>query len=187
MVRTPASLLDRLRGPHDPQAWARFVELYTPLLFSWTRRLGLTDADGADLVQDVFLILLHKLPAFEYDRDRRFRGWLWTLTRNRWATLRRARGPVAPGGPDSLPEPAAPDGALEMEEAEYRGYLVGRALSLLRADFQPTTWQAFWECVACDRPAAEVAAELGLSLEAIYAARSRILRRLREELRGLLD
>ncbi len=72
-------------------------------------------------------------------------------------------------------------------EAEYREYLVRRALELMQAEFQPTTWKAFWECVTANRPAAEVAGELGLTVDAVYAAKSRVLRRLREELEGLLD
>jgi RNA polymerase sigma-70 factor (ECF subfamily) len=184
-VDTPASLLERLRGPGDRGAWARFVELYTPLLLGWAQRLGLQDADAADLVQEVFVLLLRKLPAFTYDRGLRFRGWLWTVVRNHWATLRR-RAPAPPGGLDG--EPAAEDDGLQaLEEEEYRGYLVSRALRLMKAEFQPATWQAFWQTAAAGRPAADVAAELGLTVAAVYTARSRVLRRLRQDLRGLLD
>ena len=70
--RTSASLLERLRDPSDERAWGRFVELYTPLLFSWARKLGMQDADGADLVQDVLVQLLRTLPTFRYDRHQRF-------------------------------------------------------------------------------------------------------------------
>ena len=76
---------------------------------------------------------------------------------------------------------------LEIEEEEYRRYLVRRALGLMQAEFEPATWKACWEFVVHDRPAAEVAAELGLSVNAVYLAKSRVLRRLRAELRGLLD
>jgi RNA polymerase sigma-70 factor (ECF subfamily) len=184
MESTPASLLERLRGPADAEAWARFVRLYAPLLFSWARRLGLQDADASDLVQDVFALLLRKLPTFNYDRHQRFRGWLWTVLRNRWATTKR-QGP--PAG-NALPvEVAGPDVAVEVDEVEYRRYLVGRALRLMQTDFQPATWQAFWQCAVCDRPAAEVATELRMSVAAVYAATSRVLRRLREDMSGLLD
>jgi RNA polymerase sigma-70 factor (ECF subfamily) len=187
MDTTPASLLDRLRGPHDPAAWGRFVELYTPLLFTWTRRLGVADADAADLVQDVFTLLLEKLPLFTYDRRQRFRGWLWTVVRNRSVTARRRAAAAPVNGADPFPEPAQEGDAAVAEETEYRQFLVGRALQLMQAEFQPATWQAFWQCVACDRPAAAVAAELGTTVEAVYAAKSRVLRRLRQDLRGLLD
>jgi RNA polymerase sigma-70 factor (ECF subfamily) len=90
-------------------------------------------------------------------------------------------------GLDGSGEPLSPDGLAGLEEAEYRRYLVSRVLRLLQRDFQPTTWQAFWQSVACDHSAEEVAAELGLTVAAVYAAKSRILRRLRHELRDLLD
>jgi RNA polymerase sigma-70 factor (ECF subfamily) len=181
MDPTPVSLLERLRNA-DPEAWGRFVELYTPLLFSWARKLGLQEADAADLVQDVLLLLLRKLPTFAYDRHQRFRGWLWTVVRNRWATVKRQAAP-----PVSLAvDVAEGDAAVEVEENEYRGYLIGRALRLMQAEFQPTTWQAFWQSAVCDRPAAEVGAELGMTVAAVYTARSRVLRRLRQDLGGLL-
>jgi RNA polymerase sigma-70 factor (ECF subfamily) len=73
---TSSSLLNRVRQPEDRQAWDRFVALYTPLLYSWTFRVWLSEADAADLVQDVFVILLKKLPEFEYDPNQSFRAWL---------------------------------------------------------------------------------------------------------------
>jgi RNA polymerase sigma-70 factor (ECF subfamily) len=153
------------------------------LLFSWARRLGCQDADAADLVQDVFVLLLRKLPAFNYDRHQRFRGWLWTVLRNRWATGKRQPVPLAGPPPSDI---ADLDPVAEMAEEEYRHYLVGRALQLMHSDFQPATWQAFWQCAVCDRAAAEVAAELEMTVDAVYAARSRVLRRLRQELDGLI-
>src|SRR5262249_36163237 len=111
MERTPASLLERLRGSADPGAWARFVELYTPLLFSWTRRLGRQEAEGADLARGVRPPLLHRLRGLEYDRRKRFRGWLWAVLRNHWATRKRAEKITARGGPGELPEPAVDGGA----------------------------------------------------------------------------
>src|SRR5436305_14524153 len=94
MFATPASLLDRLRQPEEATAWARFVELYTPLLFHWAQQLGLQASDCADLVQDVFLILWRKLPEFEYDAGRSFHAWLKTLFLNRHRSRQRQRGPL---------------------------------------------------------------------------------------------
>lgn len=79
---TPTTLLNRLRSPGDRDAWAQFVHLYTPLLYHWVRKLGLGTTEAADLVQDVFVTLLRTLPTFEYDRQRSFRAWLRTVTRN---------------------------------------------------------------------------------------------------------
>jgi RNA polymerase sigma-70 factor, ECF subfamily len=186
MLTTPPSLLDRLRQSPERQAWGRFVEMYTPLLFAWAGRLGLTGHDAADLVQDVFTILVEKLPEFRYNADKSFRAWLKTILLNRCRQQRRRQANekrvdaelAAVAGPDEVPE---------FEADEYRRHIVGRALALMQAEFQAETWKACWECVAHGRPAAEVAAELRMTPNAVYLARSRVLRRLREELHGLLD
>lgn len=187
MDPTPVSLLARLRAPGQPEAWARFVDLYTPLLYHWARRLGLGPDDAGDLVQDVFATLVERLPEFEYDPGRRFRGWLWTLTVNRFRERRR-RARAAAATEEQAAAPAeVPDATDELAEDEYRRYLTARAVRLMRADFHPDTWRAFWEHAVNDRPAADVAAELGTTPGAVYAAKARVLARLREELRGLLD
>jgi RNA polymerase sigma-70 factor (ECF subfamily) len=180
-------LLERLRQADDREAWDRFVALYTPLFYHWARRLGLQQSDAADLVQDVFAVLVRRLPHFRYQAGKRFRGWLWTVLVNKWkrARKRQAAGPTtAEALLDTLP--SAEDGG-GFEEAEYRQYLIGRALRLMQADFQPVTWKACWEYAVVGRPAAEVAAELGVSVNAVHLAKSRVLRRLRQELVGLLD
>jgi RNA polymerase sigma-70 factor (ECF subfamily) len=185
---TPASLLDRLRRPDEPEAWPRFVQLYTPLLYAWARRAGLQEPDAADLVQDVLLLLVRKLPEFTYDRHKSFRAWLRTVTLNRWReTLRRRPPPAQPlDGLGAPAEPAAEDGDA-FAEAEYRGQLVARAQELVRGDFQPATWKAWCEYGVCGRPVEAVARELGLTPRAVYLAKARVLRRLRQELEGLLD
>lgn len=188
MTKTPSSLLARLREPFEPEAWARFVELYTPLIYSWGRRVGLQDPDAADLVQDVFINLLQVLPTFQYDRAQSFRRWLRTITLNKWRNTRkkledqRLRGQ----GGEPLPVPA-PDEVEALWEAEYQQHVAGRALRLMRADFDENTWKACWETAALGRPAAEVAAELGMTAGAVYAAKFRVLDRLRRELDGLLE
>lgn len=188
MDTTPVSLLERVRQGSDQEAWSRFVKLYTPLIFYWARQCGLQVADSADLTQDVFSTLFQKLPEFTYDQHRSFRGWLRTLTLNQWRDLhkRRATRPV-PGHDAMLHELTVPDAVTALEEDEYRQHLVQRALRVMQADFQPATWAAFWEQTVSQRPPEEVAAELGLSVAAVYSAKFRVLSRLRQELRGLLD
>ncbi len=187
MHTTSATLLERLRQPAAQADWTRFVTLYTPLLYTWAGRLGLSPEDAADLVQDVLMLLVQKLPSFTYDPEQRFRGWLWRLTLNQCRTRQRRRTlPVDPDR-DRLAELAVPDEVEGVAEAEYRLYIVGRVLRLIQDEFQESTWRAFWENVAEDRPAAEVADRLGLSVAAVYAAKSRVLRRLRQELALLPD
>jgi RNA polymerase sigma-70 factor (ECF subfamily) len=187
MNTTPVSLLVRLRQPDSGAAWQRLVELYTPLLFYWARRLGLQDADAADLVQEVFAQLLGQLGSFEPRPGKRFRGWLWTVTANKHRERARRRAARPETVSADLDETPAPGGGDTTDDAEYQRYLVDRAMQLMQAEFEPATWRACWEFVVNGRPAAAVAAELGLSANAVYLAKSRVLRRLREELDGLLD
>ncbi len=188
MTKTPSSLLERLRHRFEPEAWARFVSLYTPLIYSWGRRIGLQDQEAADLVQEVFVTLLQVLPTFTYDRHKSFRRWLRTITLNKWRNLRkRPDQRVKHCSCEILEAVAGPDELEAAWEAEYQQHLARRALCIMRADFQEKTWKACWETVAQGRPAAEVAAELGLTIGAVYAAKLRVLDRLRHELHGLLD
>jgi RNA polymerase sigma-70 factor, ECF subfamily len=187
MTETPVSLLQRLRQPCAQDAWERFVEIYSPLIYAWSRRAGLQDQDAADLVQDVLLTLVEVMPGFVYDQHKSFRGWLRTITLNKWRDLCKRQGRVSPAGDAALANAVAPDGVEAFWEAEYRQHLANRALQVMQADFQPTTWKAFWEQAIAGRSAADVGAELGLSPGAVYAARFRVLDRLRRELAGLLD
>lgn len=186
MEPTPVSLIDRLVHSPDRAAWDRFVELYTPLLVAWCRRLGLSDADVADYTQDVFVVLVEQLPRFRYDPNGSFRAWLKTVLLNAWR--KRARKGAREAGHllDADAVPQTDPGDL-LAEAEHREALVRRALALMQTDFEPATWQACWQFVVEDRPAAEVAAALGISVNAVYLAKSRVLRHLRTELAGLLD
>lgn len=189
MDTTSHTLLDRLTASADRLAWEQFVDLYTPLLLAWCQRLGLSDSDSADLVQTVFLTLYEKLPQFKYDPTRSFRAWLKTVLLNTWRNqARRCRTgmPHAPGilDPDLIPDT---DPRTALDEAEYRSALVRRALELMQQHFEPNTWRACWEFVVNDRPAPEVAAELGLTLNAVYLAKSRVLRHLRHELQWFLE
>ncbi len=188
MDSTSASLIERLRQPGEQAAWDRFVELFSGLLLDWARRLGLQEADAADLVQDVLTTLVQKLPSFEYDPQRSFRAWLHTILVNRWRDWQRRRQ-LQPRlvNPEVLAGMAETESSESFSALEYRQQLVSRGLELIRDEFRPTTWQAFWEHGLKGRPAARVASELGLSAGAVYAARFRVLSRLRLELQGLLD
>lgn len=185
MDTTSGSLLVRLReaGQHD--AWARFVQLYSPLLHYWARHLGLQKQDAADLVQEVFVVLVKKLPEFDYERKLGFRNWLRTVLLNKWRNFTRRKGlPSAAGvDPEAL---AAPEDAA-FGEVEYRQLLLSRAVQLMRSEFSEKMWKACWEHVAGSRPVAEVARELGISPGTVYVAKARVLARLRQELGPLWD
>jgi RNA polymerase sigma-70 factor (ECF subfamily) len=189
MLSTPVSLLERLREPDPAEAWGRFVDLYTPLIYHWAKKLGLKPPDISDFVQDIFTLLVREMPTFEYRPDKRFHGWLWTIVKNKWLERGRkaATRPVMIDDAKQLADAETLDSTLQVDEAEYRKYLVDRALQLMQTEFQATTWRACWESVVHERPANEVATELGISVNAVYVACSRVLRRLRQELDGLLD
>lgn len=184
---TSLTLLERLQSPGDEEAWARFARLYTPLLYYWCRRSGLQEQDAADLVQEVFVLLVRKLPEFHYDRERSFRNWLRTVTLNKWReSQRRHVVPMGPAGAELANVPAAPD-EWRLDETEYRRQLVASALPLIEHEFSPREWQAFHRHAVDGIAAAAVAEELGLRVGTVYAAKSHVLSRLRQELQGFLE
>jgi RNA polymerase sigma-70 factor (ECF subfamily) len=185
-MQTPPSLLERLRQPADDGAWARFVELYAPLLHGWLARRGCPGGDIADLMQDVFLTLVQVLPTFTYDRHKSFRHWLRTVALNKWRDrLKQRELPLVQGNDWAEAVPAEADDPFW--EHEYRGLLARRALEIMQKDFPGKTWMACWQMVVDGSSAADVASRLGLSRGAVHAARFRVLERLRQELAGLLE
>jgi len=188
MNTTSASLLEQLRQPTNRASWERFVLLYTPLLYYWARKLGLREADSAEMVQETFVVLFQKLPTFEYERQKGFRNWLRTILLNKWRNQvrkemgeRRAHETI---DLDALADTPEDDG---LTETEYHQHLISHAMDYMRREFPPMTWKVCWEVVVLDRPATVVAAELGIVVGTVYAAKSRVLKRLREYLAGLLD
>jgi RNA polymerase sigma-70 factor (ECF subfamily) len=109
-------------------------------------------------VQDVFVKLVRALPSFSYDRQKRFRAWPRTVVLNCHRNQRR-RPCAAFQGAEALAQLSAPNTLTDLDEGEYRRHLTQRALKLIRADFAPASWEAFWQCSVLGRPAAEVAAE----------------------------
>ena len=188
MNTTSASLLQRLRFAEDGAAWERFVQIYSPLLFSWVRRSGLPESEAADLVQDVFATLVTKLPEFRYDPKSSFRAWLKTITVNRCRDFMRRRGkPQMQAVSLDTVSIATADTVEIFEEEEYQRHVIRQAMSILEREFQPQTFQACWRHMVLGETAPAVAKALGISANAVYLARSRVMRRLREELDGLLD
>jgi RNA polymerase sigma-70 factor (ECF subfamily) len=185
MTETPVTLLDRMRRqPNEGAHWERFVRLFTPILSRWANRLGVSASDTDDLLQETFTLLIKKLPVFDYDAQRSFRAWLWTVFRHHFLAWRKRQANLqkyAEVEVDSLP---SPDPNIAVVEAEYRYQLLDRALKLVRTDFPDPSWQIFWQCAVEGKPGIEVAKHFGVSPNAVYLIRGRVLARLREEITG---
>ena len=185
MLTTSSTLLGRLRQQPAPEDWKTFVLLYTPLLLSWARQRGF-EHDAEDVVQETLAHLITALPRYQRRDGQPFRSWLFRLARNRAEDFRRCRtNRPLPGIEAAECDPGTP--VDEPDEAEFRRHLVHRALELVRGDFSGATWQAFVEMALGGRPAAEVAARLGLTVSAVYKARGRVVARLREEIGDALE
>jgi RNA polymerase sigma-70 factor (ECF subfamily) len=189
-----SNLLSRIKA-RDADAWERLATLFGPLVYQWCRGAGLQTHDASDIVQDVFRGVLQGIDTFQRDRPQdSFRGWLWTITRNRIRDhFRRHKAqPQASGGTDAqamlVQVPDLP--AEESSESLQRhpdSAITHSALQLVRSEFEVRTWDAFWKTAVEGQKPADVAADLGMSVAAVYMAKSRVFRRLRSELEGLMD
>jgi len=189
MAETPPSLLQRLREhPDDAEAWRRFDHLYRPLLESWLARHGIQDADQHDLAQEILSAVVRQMPTFVYDPSKgRFRGWLRTLLANRvrhyWRS-RRGREYHDAVLDQLEDERSGLTGAWDREHDEH---VLARLLGMVQADFEAATWEAFCRVMLEGKEVAQVAEELSVSANTVRLAKSRVLKRLREEAAGLVD
>ena len=188
---TRASLLVQLRDGTNHGAWQEFMKLYGPVIYGFARKRGLQDSDAADLMQDVLRSVSSAIVRLDYDRNQgTFRGWLFTITRNRifnFLSARRLR-PQASGDSSTnriLDSQAADGDSEDVWELEYQRRLAALAMERVKKEFQETTWQAFWLSAVKGQPAAEVSRKIGLSTGAIYVAKSRVLARLKEEVEAM--
>ncbi len=186
---TSRTLLERVQAD-DGAAWDRLVTLYGPLVYQWCGRWDLQECDRADVFQEVFQAVSSHIGKFRKTQPGdTFRGWLRTITRNKIHDFfrRLGREPAGEGGPGAwvrlwlFRAAGGYDHRAADDDHAERGLFL-RALELIRAEFEPRTWQAFWCTAVDDRPAKDVADELSMSPGAVRVAKSRVLQRLREEL-----
>jgi RNA polymerase sigma-70 factor (ECF subfamily) len=190
---TSLSLLARLRV-RDPAGWRDCLTLYAPLLLRWCLRQGLTEADAADVAQEVFRIVAENVVQFHKDElSGSFRGWLCRITHREIAAFRRRQGPVVPaGGTDAqlrLTEvPDTPcDSPDDGDVAQETRYLYKKAVAAARSEFPDRMWQMFWRTAVDGNPAPNVAQEFGTTSAAVRQAKSRVLRRLKQLVGDLPD
>jgi RNA polymerase sigma-70 factor (ECF subfamily) len=188
-TQTRPSLLLRIRDACDAEAWQTFVTIYAPLVYQYALRRGLQHADAADLTQDVMVEVARAIRSFEYQPERgRFRHWLLTVTRRLLLRFneRRARRP------DRACESAELE-TLEDDQADvdwdgaFNARVLRVAMQRIQPSFEPFTWRAF-ECVWLENhSAAEAAEKLSLRIEQVYIAKSRVLKRLSEEVHEIVE
>lgn len=190
---TRASLLVQIRDGANHGAWQEFVQLYGPVVYGFARKRGLQDADAADLMQDVMRSISAAIGRLDYDRKQgTFRGWLFTITRNKVFSFLSARRGRPQGSGDTTTNrllETHPDGedGNETWELEYQRRLASIAMERVKGEFQENTWRAFWLTAVEGVAVADVGKEVGLSPGAIYVAKSRVLARLKEEVEALRE
>ncbi len=186
---TQPSLLLRIRNASDVESWRTFVSIYAPLIYRSCRRRGLQDADAADVGQEVLTQVARSIREFEYQAGRgRFRDWLGAVVRNKVCRFlenegRGVRGVIVDESMENLDAGEA-DGEWV---AEFHAHLLSAALGRIRDRFEPPTWSAFEGVWLHNRDSDQVARDLVLPIEAVYLAKSRVLKRLREELMILAE
>jgi RNA polymerase sigma-70 factor (ECF subfamily) len=184
-MQTSLTWLGRLAGDPIEGDWKQLLDVYGPLLRAWLSRSGVPATDHDDLIQDVLMVVVRRVSEFEHRGPGAFRAWLRSILANRTRKYFRDRPPSSPA--IDLDAVAAADSVLGRQwDREHDEHLAARALRLVQADFAATTWQAFVRHVLDGRTPAEVAAELGLSVNSVLLAKSRVLKRLRAELGGLM-
>jgi RNA polymerase sigma-70 factor (ECF subfamily) len=191
---TSKSLLAKARDRSDQSAWRRLTQLYAPLVERWVRPHVAQRADAEDVVQEVLTTLVHELPRFDHnERPGAFRAWLRSITVHRLRAYwdKRDARPATTGHPQvraALAQLADPNSPLSRSwDEEHDRYVTKSLLESIRLEFQPATWRAFEGQVLGGLSAADTAAELGLSVNAVLIAKSRVLKRLRERGAGLVE
>ncbi len=186
---TSISLIERARRL-DAAAWEHLCEVYGPLVYRWARAAGLQDEDAADVGQEVFRTVAQRIGSFDAQRpNATFRGWLWTITRNKLGDFIRqsAARPEARGGSAAYGQllgiaDSAPNELSAPNSFDVARSVLHRVLHTLQNDFEDTTWQAFWRTAVGGQSASQVAQEMDMTAPAVRQAKYRVLRRLRTEL-----
>lgn len=174
----------------DAEAWQRLVTVFGPIVYRWCRASSVPASDAADVVQEVFATVARGIGDFERQKSTgSFRSWLATITRSRAADYfrRAAKQQAAVGGTDAM---LALQGYAEAVDstislANQPGAVTQQVLTLVRAEFEPSTWDAFWSTTIDGRSAIDVAQATGLSRASVYQAKSRVLRCLRKRMAEL--
>jgi len=188
---TQITLIHRLnRNPADQMSWAEFVRFYGPVIRGWLIHWGLQEADAQDVTQNVLLRLTAKLPQFQYDPTRSFRGWLKTLTHHAWHDFvtesgYRNRGSGDTAVLDQLQSVAAREDLAARVEATFDKELLEIALVRVKERVAPNTWEAFRLTALETVAPQQVADRLGVRVSQVYLSKHRVQKLVQEELRAI--
>ncbi len=189
---TQPSLLYRLRNTKDKEAWARFVQIYTPVVYRYCKRHRLRGADAADVSQDVLMAIARAMPRFNYDPSQgTFRAWLFTVVRSKLSTFasRLARQIQGTGETDvhlNLAAQPSPEEEADWDK-ECAQRLFDWASEEIKKESSEKTYQAFWRTAVKNQPTSEVAAALGMTVGAVYIARSRVMAQIRARIKNVSE
>lgn len=186
-LNTRPSLLLSIRNAADQGAWRTFVDLYGPVIYGYARKKGFTDADAADVVQEVLAQVARSIRSFEYQPDRgRFRNWLYAVTRSKILRIQQRS--------ESAPTPTVIDDAQVASAGEepawvelFNAEVLNAALARVRPCFEAETWEVFERVWVHDQPAADVARALNRPIHSVYVAKSRVVNRLKQEILSLAE
>lgn len=184
-METSLTWLDRLITAPADGDWKRLLDVYGPLLDGWLARAGVPASDRDDLIQEVLVVVVRRVSEFERRGPGAFRAWLRGILANHLKKFFRTRDSAPAVDLDAIAEAESVLG--RQWDREHDEYHAARAMRAVEGDFAPATWAAFRRQVIDGQNPVAVAAELGLSLNAVILAKSRVLKRLREELRGLIE
>jgi RNA polymerase sigma-70 factor (ECF subfamily) len=186
--QTRVTLLERLArgGTPDQAAWAEFVDHYGRKIYRWCLRWNLQEADAEDVTQTVLLKLASRMKDFRYDPTRSFRAWLKTVTHHAWHDFvesgrRVGRGGGSAGAWEQLETVEAREDLVKVLEEQFDRELLEMAMQIVRLRVAPHNWKAFTLTAIDDVPAPEAARQLDMKVARVYAARSMIQQRIKDE------
>jgi RNA polymerase sigma-70 factor (ECF subfamily) len=185
-METSLTWLGRLIDSPSIAEWQRLSDVYKPLIGSWVTRAGVAESDKDDLVQEVLMVVVRRVGEFEHQHPGAFRGWLRAILANQLKKYFREHAKLPCLIPlDNICDPTSDESAIY--DREHDEYLAARAMRIIEHEFEPATWLAFRLQVIDNRRPADVATEIGISVNAVIKAKCRVLKRLREALSRIID
>jgi len=190
-LRTNTELLLGLQDAGNNVTWSAFVQRYRPVLVAFGKRLGLSHDTAMDAAQEALMAFLDSYLAGNYTRDKgRLRSWLFGIAKNsvrrQWRKAPREQQVAQDDESTAFVNKIADDHSMsDAWEEEWRQAVLNSCLAELRKTCEPHTMRAFELYVLNDWPADKVASEVGISRDAVFQAKRRLMKKMREMLESL--